>query len=100
MRSDPESYRAAFVLARQKAVEDLLVTSTSPAQIANRLAELVRFDLSETYYDSLGRDIAALTLAQFHVFVARELEATKQVFGAFGNTGAIDAALGAAKAVP
>lgn len=97
LRRDPESYRVAFVLARQKVLERLLASSGSSRQILAQLVELVRFDLDETSYDQRATDVAALTLSTFHPFVAHELAETGQVFGAIGNTAAVDAALDAAK---
>lgn len=99
IRTDRESYRAAFVLGRQKVLEELLIGSTSPAQIANLLAQLASFDLAETYYQALPRQVASLTLTAFHEFVKRELDASGQVFAAFGNEAAATAAVAAARAV-
>jgi predicted Zn-dependent peptidase len=100
LRRDPESYRSEFVLARQKVLEHLLAGVVDSREIADRLAWMARFHLSESFYDHVARDVAKLTLQQLHAFVATELPADHQVFGAFGNADAVDAALTAAKQVP
>jgi predicted Zn-dependent peptidase len=97
MRRDPETYRGAFVLARQQVLEQLVVKATSSATIVDHLAELARFDLPDDFYDHLANDVAALTLAKFHMFVRAELPAANQVFGAFGNADAVAAALAVAR---
>jgi zinc protease len=100
LRKDPESYRADFVLARQKVLERLLAGVADSHEIAQRLTWLTRFHLPEAYYDQLARDVAKLTLSQLPAFIAAELPAEHQVFGVFGNAPAVDAALTAAKQVP
>ena len=97
LRRDPESYRLAFVLARQKVIESLLGGATDSGAIADRLAWMARFHLADDFYDHLARDVAKLTLADMAPFVTAELAQTRQVFGAFGNAAAVDAALDAAK---
>ncbi|HEX4420811.1 MAG TPA: insulinase family protein [Kofleriaceae bacterium] len=97
LRRDPESYRAAFVLARQKVLERLLASSGSSRQVLAQLIELVRFDLEDARHDHLPAEVAALTLTTFHPFVAHELAETGQVFGAIGDAAAVDAAIEAAK---
>lgn len=99
MRADPEAYRTAFVLARQKVVERLVAGATDSAEVIGRLAFLEAWEQPATYYDALARSVAAMTLADLHGFVQRELAFDKQVFGAFGNAAAVDAALAAAQAV-
>ena len=98
VRSDPESYRSAFVLARRKVLENLLMTAGDSGAIADRLTLLARFDLPDDFFDRIAEDVAATTLKDFHKFVGNELDGTGQVFGAFGNADAVDAAIGAAKA--
>jgi len=93
LRRDPETYRAAFVMARQKVMESLVIGSTSSAAMVERLAEMARFDLADDFYDHLAHDVANLTLADFHAFVVGELAASRQVFGAFGNKAPVDAAM-------
>jgi predicted Zn-dependent peptidase len=92
MRKDPESYRAEFVLARQKVLESLVIEGTDSATIANRLAVLARFGLPDYFYDKLAADVARLTLSDLHAFLLRELPLENQVFGAFGGAEAVDAA--------
>ncbi|HLL25506.1 MAG TPA: hypothetical protein VK427_25390, partial [Kofleriaceae bacterium] len=99
MRASPESYRSAFVLARQKVIERMLVNSTSSAEVISQLAYLARFDLPDSFYDIMARDVASLTLADFHPFLVKELPAEKQVFGAFGNAAPVAQAIEAARAV-
>lgn len=99
MRRDPETYRGAFVLARQKVIESLLVRSNNAADIADHLALLARFQLDDDYFDGVARSIAAMTLSDFHSFLAKELDASGQVFGAFGNRTPAQAAVDAAQAV-
>jgi predicted Zn-dependent peptidase len=97
MRADPETYRGEFVLARQSVLEGLLVSTGSASATADRLADLARFDLPDNFYDRVARDVAKLTLRDFHSFVATELRAEHQVFGAFGNADAVAATLEAAR---
>ena len=99
LRANPEAYRTAFVLARQRVLESLLVNTTSSSTVVARLASLAEFDLPDNFYETLARQVAALTLANFHGFVTTELAANGQVFGAFGNADAVDAAIKAARAV-
>jgi zinc protease len=97
VRADPESYRHAFVLARQKVIEELLVSTGDSGAIADRLTFLARFDLPDDFFDRLAQEVAATTLKDFHTFVTTELDDTGQVFGAFGNADAVEAALSAAR---
>ncbi len=99
MRRDPETYRGAFVLARQKVIESLLVRSNSAADVAESLVALARFGLEDDYFDTVAREVAAMTLGEFHGFLAKELDIDTQVFGAFGNEGPAMAAVGAAREV-
>ncbi len=98
LRRDPDVARAAFVLARQKVLESLLVTTTSTANLADRLATLARFDLPDDFFDRTADAVADLTWGSFRAFVATELVADHQVFGAFGNVNAARAAASAARA--
>ncbi len=99
MRRDPESYRSAFVLARNKVLESLLVNSNNSAAITERLVTLARFGLRDDFFDELARTVAQMTLKDFHPFVGRELAINQEVFGAFGNSDATSAAVSASKAV-
>jgi predicted Zn-dependent peptidase len=97
LRHDAESYRAAFVLARQKVIERLLASQGSSAQALGRLIQIARFDLDESSDDRIASEVAALTLASFHPFVSRELAEAHQVFGVIGESSVVDAALDAAR---
>jgi zinc protease len=99
LRRDPEVYRGAFVLGRQKVLESLLVNVTSKAAISTRLAFLARFGLDDNYYDRLANAVARLTLPELHAFLVHELALDHQVVGAFGNAGPAKAAIAAARAV-
>jgi predicted Zn-dependent peptidase len=99
LRRDPEVYRGAFVLGRQKVLESLIVNITSTEAVANRIAFLARFGLDDDYYDTLANAVAGLTLSDLHAFLTRELAVDHQVIGAFGNVGAAQAAIAAARAV-
>ena len=99
MRRDPESYRGAFVLARQKVLEALLVDSTSSADVAEHLVTLARFGLPDDYDDRVASEVAQMTLPRFHTFLVRELDPATQVFGAFGNAEPAQAAATAASAM-
>lgn len=93
LRRDPESYRAEFVLARQKVLESLMSGATDSRAVVERLVEIAEFDLDDSYYDRLARQVSQLVLANFQPFVASELAADGQVFAAFGNADAVTAAL-------
>lgn len=95
--SDPESYRAEFVLARQKTISALLSQASDTRSVAKRLEMMVRFDLPDDYYDHLVRGIAQLTLDDVHQVVRSELGPQRQVFGAFGPKDAVRAAINAAR---
>lgn len=97
MRGDPEAYRVAFVVARQKVMERMLAIEGGSADALNRLANAARFELDAGRPSRLVADVAALTLANFHSFVTHELAATGQVFTVLGNSAAVDAAIDAAK---
>jgi zinc protease len=97
MRRDPESYRAAFVLARQRVLERLLVQTTSSAAVVERLVLLARFHAPDDYFNHVAQDVAKLTLSRMASFVATELDAQGQVFGAFGNQHPVEAAIATAR---
>ncbi|HEY1554039.1 MAG TPA: insulinase family protein [Kofleriaceae bacterium] len=96
MRRDPESYRASFVLARQKVIDRLLASATDSDAMADRLALQALFDLPDELNNRLAAQVAQLTLATFHPFVSTDLALGRQVIGAFGNADAVDAALAGA----
>lgn len=98
IRANPESYRSEFVLAREKVLAGMLAGVADSGAIADRLAQLARFDLPDDFYDRLARDVAALTLSDLHAFAATELVRDHEVFGVFGNKAAVDAAAGAVTA--
>ncbi|HSD90140.1 MAG TPA: insulinase family protein [Kofleriaceae bacterium] len=100
MRRDPETYRAAFVLARHKVLESMLLSQTDSLTMVGRLVNIAKFTLAEDFYDRLPDKVSALTLSDFHAFLVKELPANAQVFGAFGNKSAVEAAVTAAKARP
>lgn len=100
MRASPEAYRTAFVLARQKVLEELVVNTTSSAAMIGRLAYLARYDLPDSYYNTLALSVAAMTLADFHPFLVGELAPGHQVFGVYGNEAAVTEALRAAQVKP
>jgi zinc protease len=97
IRTDAESNRAAFVLARQRVLASLVATTGDSAAIADRLEYLARFDLPDDFYDQIANDVSGLTLADFQRFITGELDVEDQVFGAYGNAEAVDAAFDAAK---
>jgi len=99
MRRDPEVYRGAFVLGRQKVMESLLGKSETTGSLADRLAFLAEFGLDDSYYDTLGNAVARLTLWELHAFLVQELGVNHQVIGAFGNAAPAKAAIDAARAV-
>ncbi len=100
IRRSPESYRSDFVLARRRVVEGLLLAESDTSAMVDRLVERARFKLPDRFHDDLADQVAQLTLASFHEFVARELAIDRQVFGAFGNQDAVDQALSGARAMP
>lgn len=99
MRRDPEVYRGAFVLGRQKVIESLLGNVVTSDSLADRLAFLAQFGLDDSYYDALGAAVAKLTLPELHAFLVKELAGAHQVLGAYGNAGPAKAAIDAARAV-
>lgn len=99
MRCDPETYRGAFVLARQKVLESLLVGANNAAEVAEAFAVIARFGLPDDYFDSLAQAVSSLTLGELHAFMGGELAVMRQVFGAFGNAEPVNAAVAAARAV-
>lgn len=99
MRKSSESYRRAFVLARQKVLERLLVQGTGSLAVTARLVAIARFDLLPNAYDVIAKQVAGLTLATFAPFAASELDADDLVFGAYGNPEAAAAAIAAARQV-
>ena len=99
LRRDPEVYRGAFVLGRQKVLEGLLVGATTTEATADRLTFMAQFGLDDDYYDHLAKAVASLTLPDLHRFLVKELAADHQVFGAFGNPEPANAAITAARAV-
>jgi zinc protease len=97
MRRDPETYRASFVLARQKVLERLLLATSDSHSVVEQLAYMARFDLEDSVFDRLPERVGALTLRDFHAFLVQELPVGAQVFGAFGNASAAEAAVAAAR---
>src|SRR3569623_1623994 len=61
MRRDPESYRTACVLARQKVLEGLAVGDSDSAVVTGRLVLLARFGHADSFYDRVAQDVAKLT---------------------------------------
>jgi predicted Zn-dependent peptidase len=92
MRADPSTYRAAFVLAREKVLAELMSGGTTSRAVADQLEQIARFGLSDGFYVDLARDVAHLTFDRFSAFVATELAAEREVRAAFGNKPAVDAA--------
>jgi hypothetical protein len=74
------------------------LTPTSSASIAERLVVAAEFELPGDYFDRVAREVAALTLRDFHRFVVKELDPARQVFAAFGNAEAVGDAITAANA--
>ncbi|MDB4956508.1 MAG: peptidase domain protein [Myxococcales bacterium] len=99
LRRDPEVYRGAFVLGRQKVLESLLVNVASTEAVAARLAFMARFGLDDDYFNTVATAVARLTLPDLQAFLVRELAVDHQVIGAFGNPGPANAAISAARAV-
>jgi zinc protease len=98
MRRDPETYRASFVLARQKVLERLLLATSDSYEVIEQLAYMARFDLEDAVFDRLPERVGALTLKDFHAFFVQALPVGSQVFGAFGNASSAEAAVAAARA--
>lgn len=99
VRTNSESYRRAFVLARQKVLEGLLVQGTGSLAVTARLVAMARFDLLPNAFDTIAKQVAGLTLSKFAPFAASELDADVLVFGAYGNPEAAAAAIAAARQV-
>jgi zinc protease len=100
MRANPEAYRGSFVLARQKVLERLVLGASDSLSVTEQLASMALFDLDDEFFDQLAYAVSQLTLQDFHAFFVNELPANRQVFGAFGNVAASQAAVTAAKQVP
>lgn len=97
MRKDPESYRADFVLARQKVLERIEVGANDSGAMADQLAMFARFNLDDSFVTNVAGDVAKLTLKDLHAFFRKELAADHQVFGAFGDPASVGAAETAAE---
>ncbi len=97
IRSGTSAYKTAFVLARRKRVDALLASALNSQLVASRLEFIARFDLPESFYDTLLRKIAALTPEAVEEILAVELQASNQVTGAFGPKAAVQKFLDATK---
>jgi len=97
IRSNPDSYRREFVLARQKVLESLVATSADSGAIAERLVFMAQFDIDDEYFERLARNVAKMTVGDLRALISDELAAKQQIFGAFGNADAVKSALDAAR---
>ncbi len=97
IRSGTSAYKTAFVLARRKRVDALLASALNSQLVASRLEFIARFDLPESFYDTLLRKIAALTPEAVEEILAVELQFRNQVTGAFGPKAAVEKFLDATK---
>tara|TARA_R110002096_G_scaffold350395_3_gene543557 strand:+ start:1062 stop:3713 length:2652 start_codon:yes stop_codon:yes gene_type:complete len=93
VRSGTGAYKPAFVLARRKNVDALLASASNSGVVARRLEFIARFALTDSFYDTLVRKMAALTPNDVDTLLASELGASNQVTGAFGAPVAVRAFL-------
>jgi len=97
LRSGTGAYKSAFVLARRKRVDALLASASNSQLVAGRLELIARFALSDAFYDTLVRRMAALSPADVEAILSVELQASNQVTGAFGPPRAVHDFLDATK---
>jgi len=82
-------FDAIFVRARRKVVRNLLAGSTVSSELAFRLGQIARFGLDPSYDQDLLRQVAALSPAQVHQLIARELDPRTEVIVLLGARAAV-----------
>ncbi len=92
MQSSPQSYRAEFIVARRKLVEESLVQEDTTSALAGRLSFIEGFGLSQGFYDELIAELARSTPASVHAVLKAELRVTAAVYGVLGPAEAVAAA--------
>jgi predicted Zn-dependent peptidase len=70
-----EDFDSTFVRARRKVAQDLLDVSAASSDLATRLATIAAYNLPENYYETLIKQVAALTPMQTKALIASELAA-------------------------
>jgi predicted Zn-dependent peptidase len=84
LRGDPEVWKGDFVLARRQAVDELLVSVTSPSVVASQLSFVAAFDLPLDFREQLVEQLAAVRPADLQRIIEAELAADSEVIGLFG----------------
>jgi hypothetical protein len=98
MHSSPESYRADFILARRKLVEELLTADNSADALADRLSFVTAYDLMDGFHDHLLRKLSNLRMPDLAGRIAAELKPGDAVWGVYGPPAAVAAARAAVMA--
>jgi predicted Zn-dependent peptidase len=95
MRAGIEALRSgggfdeAYVRARRKIVQRLLGESTVSAELAARLAQIVRFGHEPSYASALLKQAAAMSPAQVKRLIDRELDPRTEVIVTLGERTAV-----------
>jgi zinc protease len=91
-----EDFDSTFVRARRKVVQNLLDVSAASSDLATRLATIATYNLPDTYYETLVKQVAALTPMQTKALIASELAASGESVIATADRPTLVAAFAAA----
>jgi predicted Zn-dependent peptidase len=84
-----EDFDVSFVRARRKILLQLLGESTMSAELATRLGLIARFDLAADHYNTLLRQVGAVSTAQVKDLLARELDPAGEVIVTLGDRASV-----------
>ncbi|MDB4963477.1 MAG: peptidase domain protein [Myxococcales bacterium] len=92
LRKSSEQFDIDFVRARRKLLSSLLGESTVTGELAQRLGFMSTHNLPVTYYNTLLQQIAAVSPAQVHALIAKELDPNNEVIVILGAKPQLDKA--------
>jgi predicted Zn-dependent peptidase len=92
LRKNSEQFDIDFVRARRKLLSSLLGESTVTGEVAQRLGFMSTHNLPVTYYNTLLQQIAAVSPAQVHALIAKELDPNNEVIVILGAKPQLDKA--------
>jgi zinc protease len=91
-----EDFETTFVRARRKVAQNLLDESAASSDLATRLTTIAAYGLPENYYETLIKQVAALTPVQTKALIASELAASGEAIIASADRATLVAAFHAA----
>lgn len=89
LRRGDTDFDVAFVRARRKILQQLLGESTISAELAARLGQIARFGLPPDHYNTLLRQVGAVSPTQVKELLARELDPGQEVLVLLGDRASV-----------